>query len=116
MKKLIAYCGLDCEKCDARIATITNDNQLRKETAEKWCKMNHTDQITPESINCMGCRTEGIKFVYCDSMCGIRKCAISKGLETCGCCSELDTCQKVAMIISNNKEARKNLKTGYFPE
>jgi len=22
MKKMIAYCGLDCEKCDAYIATI----------------------------------------------------------------------------------------------
>ena len=26
MNPLIACCGLDCEACDARIATITNDN------------------------------------------------------------------------------------------
>ena len=109
MKKLIAYCGLDCEKCDARIATINNDDNLRKETARKWCEMNHTDQITPETINCMGCRTDGIKFAYCASMCPIRKCAEAKGFETCGDCSELDKCSKVAMVISNNEEARKNL-------
>ena len=25
MKDLIGYCGLDCEKCDAYLATINND-------------------------------------------------------------------------------------------
>ena len=29
MKQLIACCGLDCENCDARIATINNDDKLR---------------------------------------------------------------------------------------
>ncbi|SKB83749.1 Protein of unknown function [Lachnospiraceae bacterium] len=29
MKQVIAYCGLDCEKCEARIATVNNDNDLR---------------------------------------------------------------------------------------
>ena len=28
MKELIAYCGLDCEKCEARLATINNDNAM----------------------------------------------------------------------------------------
>ena len=28
--QLIGCCGLDCEKCEARIATITNDNALRE--------------------------------------------------------------------------------------
>ena len=31
--QLIGCCGLDCEACDARIATITNDNALREKTA-----------------------------------------------------------------------------------
>ncbi len=35
MKQLIACCGLDCENCDARIATINNDDKLREETAQK---------------------------------------------------------------------------------
>ena len=35
---------------------------------------------------------------------------MSRGYETCGDCSELDKCSKVAMVISNNEEARKNLK------
>ena len=33
MKQLIACCGLDCESCDARIATVENDNELKEKTA-----------------------------------------------------------------------------------
>ena len=31
--QLIGCCGLDCEACDARIATVTNDSALREKTA-----------------------------------------------------------------------------------
>lgn len=106
---LIAYCGLNCETCEARIATIKNDDNLRKKVSRKWCEMNHTDQITPETINCMGCRADGIKFAYCSFMCEIRKCATAKGYETCGDCSEKATCEKLAPIYQSNEEARKNL-------
>lgn len=30
MKNLIAFCGLDCESCEARKATVENDLELRK--------------------------------------------------------------------------------------
>lgn len=40
MKELIAYCGLDCEKCDARIATLNDDNVLREKTAKLWSELN----------------------------------------------------------------------------
>ena len=39
MNALISVCGLNCETCEARIATVNNDDELRKETAEKWQKM-----------------------------------------------------------------------------
>ena len=52
--QLIGCCGLDCEKCDARITTITNDNALREKTAALWTKLNGVT-ITPEMINCTGC-------------------------------------------------------------
>lgn len=55
--KLIACCGLDCEKCDARIATLADDNALREKTAALWSKLNGA-QITPEMINCTGCRAK----------------------------------------------------------
>lgn len=40
--KRSGYCGIDCSKCDASfIATITNDNELKKKTARLWSKLNN---------------------------------------------------------------------------
>ena len=109
MKTMIACCGLDCEKCDAYLATIHDDQALREKTAKLWSELNHVTS-QPEHINCEGCRADGMKTVYCDKLCGIRQCALKKGFETCGDCAELDTCGTVAMVIGNNPDARKNLK------
>lgn len=110
MKKLIAYCGLDCEKCEARTATLNNDNALREKVAKLWTELNGVE-ITAEMINCEGCRTDGVKTPFCDSMCPIRKCASSKKHETCGHCENMEKCQTVGMVTSNNAEALSNLKT-----
>ncbi len=109
IKDLIACCGLDCEKCDARIATVKNDNELREKTARKWSEMNNTAEITAQTINCMGCRTDGPKFAYCNYYCEIRKCVNEKGFNTCGDCKALDSCQIVGAVFKNAPEARKNL-------
>ena len=109
MKNAIAYCGLDCEKCDAYLATIHDDQALREKTAKLWTELNQTP-ILPEHINCMGCREDGVKTVFCECLCGIRQCALKKGVETCGDCQDLETCQTVGAILSHNPEARKNLR------
>jgi len=77
MNKLIACCGLNCADCDARIATIADDNELRAKTAEKWKIQHNATDITPEMINCTGCIKSGVKFEHCGN-CEIRNCAISK--------------------------------------
>lgn len=109
MKELIAYCGLDCEKCDARIATLNDDNVLREKTAKLWSELNGIE-ITAQMINCVGCRVDGVKTPFCSSYCQIRKCARDKGFETCGNCPNIETCQTVRMLISNNPEAADNLR------
>ncbi|MCQ2958986.1 MAG: DUF3795 domain-containing protein [Bacteroidales bacterium] len=109
MNDLIAFCGLNCEKCEARIATVTNDNILREQVSRKWCEMNNTDQITPETINCMGCRGTGVKFYYCSHLCEIRKCAVEKEYGSCGECPEKHSCTKLNAILENNEEAKRNL-------
>ena len=53
MKNYIAYCGLDCETCEARLATIRNDDELRVKVAKLWSELNGAE-ITPEMINCTG--------------------------------------------------------------
>ena len=113
MNDYIAYCGLDCERCEARLATVNNDDSLRQKIAHEWSELNGAE-ITPEMINCSGCRIEGVKTPYCDSLCPIRQCAMSRGIETCGSCSEMDGCEKLGMIVKNNQYALRNLKEYSF--
>lgn len=87
--QLIGCCGLDCEKCDARIATITDDNALREQTATLWSKLNGVT-ITPEMINCVGCRIEGVKTPFCDKLCPVHNCVRKNGLDTCADCSQME--------------------------
>ena len=109
MKDLIACCGLDCENCDARKATVNNDDALRKKTAKQWAEANDAP-IKPEHINCMGCRTEGVKYLYCSDLCPVRKCVSEKGYDTCADCAEIDACEVVAQVFKNAPEARGNLR------
>jgi hypothetical protein len=109
MSKLIAYCGLDCKKCEARIATVNDDDVLRKKVADRWSELNNV-KITSEMINCMGCRQDGIKTPFCASLCPIRQCALGKGMETCGFCNNMDTCEKIRMVIDSSPDALNNLK------
>ena len=108
MNRFIAYCGLDCARCEARIATLRNDDALRRKVAAEWSELNGVE-ITPEMIHCVGCRVDGVKTPYCEALCPIRQCALGRKVGTCGDCGELDACEKVGMIFRNNAEARKNL-------
>ncbi len=110
MKKRIAYCGLDCEKCDAYLATVHNDQSLREKTAQRWSEFNPIT-ILPEDIRCEGCRANGVKTVFCAKLCAVRQCALKKGVNTCGDCAQLPTCPTVGKIIKNNPDALKNLKS-----
>ena len=109
MKQLIACCGLDCENCDARKATIANDDELRAETARKWSEMNHAPEITATTIHCTGCRTEGIKFAYCSDLCMIRRCVQEKGFDTCGDCRAVDDCPIVGAVFRHAPDAKERL-------
>ena len=86
MNKNIAYCGLDCAECPAYTAMITNDNELRRSTAEKW---NNPDfPVSQEDINCVGCKIEGgDRFKWCDK-CSVRACASERRVETCAHCDD----------------------------
>ena len=110
MDKMIGYCGINCEKCEARIATIKDDDKMREEVSRKWCELFHTDIITPDKINCTGCRGDGVKYFFCNELCEIKPCVTSKGYGSCAECAEIDSCTKLAAEIGNNEDARNNLK------
>ena len=108
-KRFIAYCGLNCEQCDARLATVTHDEELRAKVAKEWSEMNGIE-ITPDMLHCVGCRIAGVKTPYCQSLCPIRQCALGKGFSICSDCGEMNRCEKVSAIIGNNTDALNNLK------
>ncbi|MBR4433233.1 MAG: DUF3795 domain-containing protein [Bacteroidaceae bacterium] len=105
---MIAFCGIDCEKCDAYIATKNDDQALREKTAKLWAELNNAP-ILPDHINCDGCRVNGRKTFYCQTLCPIRQCALKKGVTTCGQCPEMDTCPTVGAVHANSPEAKENL-------
>jgi hypothetical protein len=109
MEKLISCCGLNCATCEARIATVNNDEELRKATAEKWKTVYNVPDMTADMINCTGCREDGAKLGHW-SMCEIRICAISNGFETCGECKDVETCSLVSPVHKFSPEAKQNLK------
>jgi hypothetical protein len=110
MEKLISCCGLDCATCDARIATIANDDSLRARTAEKWRVQHNSPDIQPEMINCTGCRAVGVKFGYC-LRCEIRNCVKSKNFQTCADCDKMDTCTILGNVLKYVPSALENLKS-----
>jgi len=109
MKDFIAYCGLNCETCEARQATINNDDALREKVAKEWGEMNNM-KFQKEWINCEGCRVDGVKTMFCDSMCEIRQCALKKAYETCKDCPDMAVCSKLKMITDHNEDAKTNLR------
>ena len=108
MNEFIAYCGLDCETCEARIATMNDDDALREKVAALWSELNGAE-ITPEMIHCVGCRIDGPKTPYCESLCPIRQCATNKQIQSCGGCAEMKSCEKLSAITNGNADALRRL-------
>jgi Protein of unknown function (DUF3795) len=104
MATMIAFCGLDCAGCEAYLATQTDDDAKRAETAKEWSARYHAD-IKPGQINCDGCRSDGRKFFYCATMCELRKCGLSKGVDNCAGCDDYP-CAKLEKFFQVAPQAR----------
>ncbi len=104
---MVGYCGLNCEHCEAFIATRNNDDALRVRVAEDWAKR-YNAPIKPEHINCTGCKSEGVKTYYCQELCEIRKCAIRKSISTCAECPEY-VCALLKPLLDAAPQAKRTL-------
>lgn len=104
---MTAYCGLDCSKCEAYLATQSDSDERRADVAEKWSALYHAE-IKADQINCDGCKSGGRKFFHCENMCEIRKCCISKGADNCAACNDY-VCETLSGFIKMAPEAGKAL-------
>ena len=97
MTTIIGFCGVDCGKCAAFIAKQENNDELRREYAEEQSKFFEM-VISPESINCDGCLSEGEHLGYC-SVCEIRRCCKEKNVENCAYCDEY-VCEELGKVYT----------------
>jgi hypothetical protein len=94
--KMIAYCGIDCCQCPAYIATKNDDDNIRRETVEKWNTPEYPIKI--EDLNCDGCKAaSGVYFRWC-TKCEIRTCGMDREVETCAHCDDY-TCGKLEKMF-----------------
>jgi len=108
MEKLIAYCGLDCGKCPAFIATQKDDKEGLAKTAAQWAEQFKVE-VKPEDVVCDGCITPSPKKASYCNMCEIRSCCVEKELENCALCSEY-ACEKLTEFFEHAPEAEEGLK------
>lgn len=101
---MIAYCGLRCDECDIYKATNSGEKELKVSVAQKFSSDDY--HIGAHEIECSGCTKNSlVVFKFCNE-CEIRKCGISKNIETCGECSDYpcDLLSKPFEIDLTNKE------------
>ena len=106
MDPMIACCGLTCTECPAYLATQANDDEMRAKTAEMWSKFFKVT-VAPETINCTGCSSDGVRFSHCDD-CEIRTCAAGHNLANCGLCDDF-ACAKLDFIFKASLAAKELL-------
>jgi hypothetical protein len=105
--KMIAYCGLDCSKCDGYIAAQSGDEKQIAEVAKKWAKIHNAD-VKPEHVTCDGCKSGKRMSFHCSTLCKVRKCAVQKKHDYCIECADY-ACGHLKVILDLAPEAKENL-------
>ena len=107
--RMTAYCGLDCSECPAYIAHRTDDDALRSRVASEWGS--EAFPVSPEDVDCEGCRTPGGKRWSWCRRCTVRECASLRGVLSCATCIDFG-CEKLdAFFEMAGEEARERLAT-----
>jgi hypothetical protein len=110
MIERISYCGLDCVKCRAYIATKENNSNVAAEVAKLWSNAIEGN-YTVDDIWCDGCHSDRLHG-FC-AKCPVRTCAKGKRIGNCGECNGYP-CDKLEALYdiwveSSPIEAKANL-------
>ena len=82
---LPCYCGHDCARCITYIATLRDDDNLRRQS-QSFYKEQFGLDIPLKKFNCDGGRSKNV-FELCKE-CPFKKCCIERGIDSCNKCSE----------------------------
>ena len=82
---LPCYCGHDCARCITYIATLRNDDNLRRQS-QSFYKEQFGLDIPLEKFNCEGGRAQNV-FELCKG-CPFVKCCKERGVDSCSKCPE----------------------------
>ncbi len=104
-EKLIAACGLICNvDCPAYQATQANDAEAIRRMAEQASRALGREVSTDDGW-CNGCMTEGPRKAACCRECGIRACAVGRGLSTCAECADY-VCEQLSAFLQETPTAK----------
>jgi hypothetical protein len=109
----LACCGVDCKECPVFTATVNDDSELRRKTAEEWGRLYSEyigkKELSLEDMNCHGCQSDSDpRFIGCTN-CPIRRCCQGKSLITCADCDEYVTCEMINGFFTSAPQAKENL-------
>ena len=105
---MIAYCGIDCSKCNSYLATQSGHDADLERVATQLAKR-YRAEVKPAYVICDGCRTGERHSYFCANTCNMRKCCIEKEFHSCIECSEFP-CSALQSELDHNPEAKENLK------
>ena len=105
---MIAFCGIDCSKCDSYLATQSGKYEELVKVAKKLSKLYRAD-VKPEYVVCDGCKELKRHSFYCTNSCKMRKCCIEKAYDSCIECADFP-CKELQFELDNSPEAIDNLK------
>ena len=80
----IAYCGLNCAKCD--IYEAGHGNEKKRDEILAWFRQERNKILKPEQITCEGCR--GPLNAHWSEDCKMMLCAKNKKVQYCFQCGE----------------------------
>ncbi len=82
---MICFCGQDCSSCLIYLATVGNDDALRRRS-QRFYRDEFGFDIPLEKFRCLGGRSDEL-FYLCEG-CPWMKCAKEKKLSSCSGCAK----------------------------
>ena len=86
-----SFCGVNCLKCKVYIATMADNDILKKEIADEWGALYKRD-FAIEDMVCKGCKSD-VLFGLC-ALCDITPCNKSHGTANCEDC-DVFPCKRI---------------------